>query len=121
MASKTSKIQPANSNANKIVIIERKPQPDWFVTAKNDFGKPEWFLRFEVTGWYPRRFGPFKTKRQALLFLDSLLDECGDAVDNVMNERSSSIHDRRIVEDKLASSYLTGRSEQPRRHAKAAV
>ncbi len=63
MASKTSKTKPATSNANKIVIIEHKPQPDWFVTAKNDYGEREWFLRFEVTGWYPRRYGPFKKKR----------------------------------------------------------
>ncbi len=117
MASKTSKTRPANSNANKIVIIERKPQPNWFVTAKNDFGEREWFLRFEVTGWYPRRFGPFKKKRQALLFLDSLLDQCGDAVSGAMNSGRSTIHDREIVEDKLASYYLTGRSGQPQRRA----
>ncbi len=121
MASKTSKTKPANSNANKIVIIERKPQPDWFVTAKNDFGEREWFLRFEVTGWYPRRYGPFKRKRQALLFLDSLLDQCEDAVSEARNSGASTIHDRQIVEDKLASSYLTGRSEQPRRTATAAM
>ena len=119
MASKTSK--PATSNAKKIVIIERKPQPNWFVTATNDFGAREWFLRFEVTGWYPRRYGPFKTNRQALLFLDSLLDQCVDAVTEAISRGPSSIHDREIVEDKLASFYLTGRSEQPRRTAKAAV
>jgi len=119
MASKTSK--PATSNAKKIVIIERKPQPNWFVTATNDFGAREWFLRFEVTGWYPRRYGPFQTKRQALLFLDTLLDECGDAVSAAMSRAAYTIHDREIVEDKLDSFYLTGRSEQPRRTAKAAV
>ncbi len=117
MASKTSKTKPATSNANKIVLIERKPQPDWFVTAKNDFGEREWFLRFEVTGWYPRRYGPFKTKRQALLFLDTLLNECVDAVSEAMNNGRSTIHDREIVEDKLASVYLTGRSGQPQRRA----
>lgn len=121
MASKTSKTQPASSNANNIVFIERKPQPDWFVMATNDFGEREWFLRFEVTGWYPRRYGPFKTKRQALLFLDTLLDECWDAMSAAIDRGPSTIHDREIVEDKLASFYLTGRSEQPRRTAKAVV
>ena len=109
MASKT---KPATSNANKIVIIERKPQPDWLVRARNEHGQLEWFLRIQCTGLYPRRFGPFPTKQRALLFLDDVLEEILDA----MTGTSSELEPNRecILEDALGTQYLAAMKMNPR-------
>ncbi len=111
MVKQASAVKTPDSNANKVVLVERKPQPDWFASARNEHGKRQVFLRFEMTGLYPRRFGPFQTKREALLFLDDVLNQAQD----VFNEGEiNSTHARCIMEDELASRYL------PRRHRKGA-
>ena len=79
MASKTSKTRPANSNANKFNSIECKPQLDWIVSSVS-FGRREWFLRLQITGWCPRRFGPFETEGKALYFLDSVLNKLSESI-----------------------------------------
>ena len=123
MESKTSKTQPPDSNANKVVLVERKPQPDWFASARNEHGKRQVFLRFQMTGLYPRRFGPFQTKREALLFLDDLLNQAQDVFSE---DDIKGNHARCIMEDELASRYLPGRHRKgahtpTRRRAKRAA
>ncbi len=107
-----SKSKPSNGNANKIVIIERKPQPDWFVRARNEHGKLEWFLRIQCTGLYPRRFGPFPTKQRALLFLDDVLEHTLDTITGT----SSQWEPKRecILEDALGGRYLASMNANPR-------
>ena len=39
---------------------------------KTPNGRTKWYLRFTITGAFPRLFGPFPTKRKAILFLDNL-------------------------------------------------
>ncbi len=111
MTKQASEVKTSDSNANKVVLVERKPQPDWFASARNEHGKRQVFLRFQMTGLYPRRFGPFQTKREALLFLDDMLNQVQDAFGE---GEIKSNHARCIMEDELASRYLPGR------HRKAA-
>ena len=54
-------------------FIERHPRPKWFVTSTNEAGKQEVYLNFEVTGWYPRYYGPFPNHEAALECLNELL------------------------------------------------
>ena len=56
----------------QIGILERRPEQDWFLAKKTPRGATKWYLRFSITGLYPRLFGPFPTKRKALLCLDGL-------------------------------------------------
>jgi hypothetical protein len=51
------------------------PQPDWTVSTIDEQGRTVWFLRFQATGLYPRRIGPFQTKHGALVCLDKMLEE----------------------------------------------
>jgi len=62
----------------RIEIMEVKPREEWFTRSRDQFGRPVWFLRVEMTGLRPRRFGPFPTKRKGLMFLDHLLNQLGD-------------------------------------------
>ncbi len=62
--------------------IERKPQPDWLITAVNEYGEREIFLRVQTTGMYPRRFGPFQTEHDAWQFLNGVCREVWDAFQN---------------------------------------
>ena len=105
MAKQVSEAKTPDTNAKKIVLVERKPQPDWFVMARNEYGKRQVFLRFHMTSLYPRRFGTFQTKREALLFLDDMLNQ---AQDLFCEGEINSTHACCIMEDELASRYLPG-------------
>ena len=123
MANQASAVKTSDSNAKKVVLVERKPQPDWFATARNEHGKRQVFLRFQMTGLYPRRFGPFQTKREALLFLDDVLNQAQDVF---CESEIKGNHARCIMEDELASRYLPGRHRKgahtpTRRRAKRAA
>jgi len=76
---KTKAVAPRKKR-EKIEIMEVKPREEWFRRGRDQFGRPIWFVRVEVTGLRPRRFGPFPTKHKGLLFLDHLLNEMGDAI-----------------------------------------
>lgn len=56
----------------RITMLERRPDEKWFVANKTPNGRTKWYLRFTITGAFPRLFGPFLTKRKAILFLDNL-------------------------------------------------
>lgn len=64
----------------RIELIEVPPEAEWFVQATDPSGRRVWFLRFQVTGLRPRRYGPFATKHKALLFLDRFLETLGDGI-----------------------------------------
>ncbi len=72
--------EKAKRERERIGLIEKPPDPDWFVTSKDCHGRKIWLLRFQVTGMLMRRYGPFPTKHKALLFLDQLLDQVGDGL-----------------------------------------
>ncbi len=85
----------------KICLIETQPEADWFVPAKTKHGRQVWYLRFQMTGWNPRLFGPFKSKRDGLLFLDDAI-EC-------LQEHEPEVVDaanKRIVKEPCAKAWL---------------
>jgi hypothetical protein len=73
-----------------LTIVDKKPVPApeaertwrerpvsdrWLFRAQDEAGRRGWFLRFEVTGLYARRVGPFPTRTDALKCLETLLAE----------------------------------------------
>lgn len=94
--------------------IEVPPIGHWFQQAFDHQGKPIWFLRLQVTGLRNRRYGPFASQRKALVFLDYLLDQFGDALLEARNEigkfqiKESTFANRDdhypIVEDELCEA-----------------
>jgi len=75
---KTENPKPTTKKREQIAFLERRPSEDWFVTRKTPRGKTKWYLRFTITGFYTRLFGPFPSKRKAVLFLDAAHDKLGD-------------------------------------------
>jgi len=69
----------------RIQLMEVKPCEEWFLRSRDQFGRPVWFVRVEMTGLRPRRFGPFATKHKGLLFLDHLLNDLTDALCSASN------------------------------------
>ncbi|TKB59078.1 MAG: hypothetical protein E8D49_09120 [Nitrospira sp.] len=64
--------KPGTRKRERIEMLERRPEEDWFIAKKTSKGATKWYIRFTITGLFPRLFGPFPTKRKALLFLDAL-------------------------------------------------
>lgn len=99
----------------RIQLIETPPQPDWTIRVKDDRGQWVWYTRVEVTGLLPRRYGPFKSRGQALLFLDDLLNVMGDAIDSegahladeqAVTRRYAHRFQSCMHEDALGQAYL---------------
>lgn len=63
--------------AHELTIVqtwrERPISDRWLVRGQDEVGRRGWFLRFEVTGLYTRRVGPFPTRAAALERLEELL------------------------------------------------
>lgn len=93
------------SDADRILLIERTPQPEWFVSALNEKGEKEWYVRLHCTGLFPRRYGPFKTQQQGLFYLDAILDHALEAFGGPESPHRPAREP--VVEDALASRYLT--------------
>ena len=85
----------------KICLIETQPEADWFVPAKTTRGRQVWYLRFQMTGWNPRLFGPFKSKRHGLLFLDDAIN-CLQEIESEMVDAAN----KRIVEEPCSNAWL---------------
>ncbi|MDF0650002.1 MAG: hypothetical protein P0121_00840 [Nitrospira sp.] len=80
--------QPAKpkKKPEKITFIEVPPDESWFQHVRGRRGFPIWFLRLQMTGLRPRRYGPFDSQRKGLLFLDQLLGGVGEALCSASNE-----------------------------------
>lgn len=52
---------------------ERAVSEDWLFHGKDEVGREGWFVRIEVTGMYPRRYGPFAAQEDACEFLEDFL------------------------------------------------
>lgn len=72
------KTKKQKSTRERILLIETKPNDEWFVRSRTSRGREVWYLRFVVTGQLPQLFGPFKSKHQCLLFLDDALNAISD-------------------------------------------
>ncbi|MDR4467532.1 MAG: hypothetical protein MRJ68_04420 [Nitrospira sp.] len=84
-----------------ISLIETQPEPSWFVPAKTKRGRTVWYLRFQMTGWNGRLYGPFKSKRQCLLFLDEAINEFQEVEPEVTIKAN-----KRKVEEPCAKAWL---------------
>lgn len=69
--------EPSKKKRERIGNVETTPNPDWFVSTREQ-GRTVWYLRFRVTGMFPRRFGPFASRHKALLALDAMLGSMVD-------------------------------------------
>ncbi len=110
--------KPAKRKRERIQLIETQPKPDWFVKSKDEKGRTIWYLRMEVTGQLPRRYGPFENKHAALLFLDQALNELVDAQGEIESEAQARMWRPAfrhrwypvVIEDELALQYRTNRT-----------
>lgn len=85
----------------RICLIETQPEADWFVPAKTKRGRQVWYLRFRMTGWSARLYGPFKSKRACLLFLDDAIQVLQETEPDVSAEAY-----KRIVKEPCAKVWL---------------
>ncbi len=68
----------AKQPRKRVELLEMRPKEEWFVCSLNERGRTVWYLRFTVTGMFPRLYGPFSSKRQAVHFLDRVLSRVLD-------------------------------------------
>lgn len=66
--------------SGKNTFIEVQPKPSWFEIRTSREGKQQVYLKFECTGLNSIRYGPFPSQEQALLALDSLIDQIADGL-----------------------------------------
>ena len=118
LVSSTQKEEKKGKQRERIQLLETRPKPEWFVKDKDEGGRTVWFLRFEVTGLLPRRFGPFNTKRKALLCLDRAINHLADGLSEMNNDDKDILSgpfrhtgwDRPIIEDHVGSAYRRQRA-----------
>lgn len=102
--------EPTKKKREHINCIETPPNPDWFVRTR-EHGRTVWYLRFRVTGMFPRRFGPFQNRHRALLALDGMIGAMTDACSEIQTVAKEYQLQRRfqqtwgpVIEDDLALS-----------------
>ena len=62
---------------------ERAVSEDWLFHGKDEVGREGWFVRIEVTGMYPRRYGPFATQAEACELLEDFLHDLVEPFGNL--------------------------------------
>ena len=109
---KKTPTQPNTKKSKQIICIETPPKPDWFVQTR-EHGRTVWYLRFRVTGMFPRRFGPFATRHKAILALDVMIDTLDERIWNLNDPVSEFRLNRRfqlnsdpVIEDEIALPAL---------------
>lgn len=94
IASENTKQSPKPKRV-KLDRIEEEPRNDWFVHSTTRRGRPVVYLRFQVTGMSPRLYGPFPSKRQALLFLEETIIR----LYTELAEADSECNDHRVADE----------------------
>lgn len=82
-------------------LIETQPEADWFVKTKTPRGRTVWYLRFRMTGWNPRLYGPFRSRHDCLLFLDEAINHIQDTEPDLVDDAC-----KRKVKEPCAHSWL---------------
>jgi hypothetical protein len=73
--------------ARRVKIWRERPVTDEVIVRGTDeCGRSGWFLRVTVSGLYPRRIGPYRTKGHALTVLENFLCEELELLCNLQNE-----------------------------------
>ena len=70
VVNETQEMKPARRGK---IWRERPVTDDVIFKATDECGRSGWFLRLTVSGLYPRRVGPYRTKDQALTVLEEFL------------------------------------------------
>ncbi|MFY4730243.1 hypothetical protein [Nitrospira sp. BLG_2] len=65
---------------------ERAVSDDWLFHGRDEVGREGWFVRIEITGMYPRRYGPFATQEKACALLEDFLHDLVEPFANLDNE-----------------------------------
>jgi hypothetical protein len=81
------------------------PVPHWLVSAPNEIGEREWFVRIKIEGLYVRRIGPFDSAEDALEYYEETLRTFLNWL--VCDSDAPGW----FVEDALGSAYLKERAE----------
>lgn len=73
--------------ARRVKIWRERPLTEEILFRGTDEGgRSGWFLRLTVSGLYPRRVGPYRTKAEAIEALEEFVsDVYAEALLNVMN------------------------------------
>lgn len=75
--------------------------PQWLVSAVNETGEREWFVRVRIEGLYARRIGPFESANDAL-------DYYQETLRTILNWLvCDSDPPGWVVEDTLGAAYLS--------------
>ncbi len=83
--------------------LDRPLDHPWLIRSVNSFGQEEWFIRVEVAGLHPRRFGPIATKEEAKEFYAQVLGDLDSLLDI---DLPNKIQFGMFVEDELGSAYV---------------
>ena len=112
---KAENSKPTTRKRERIAFLERRPEVDWFVAKKTPRGKTKWYLRFTITGLFPRLFGHFSSKRKAVLFLDAAHDKLCDfwtEVDDVRDRYADEGEFERVNWGPLSEHPLVAKKGQ---------
>lgn len=67
-----------SEDEQSVSYLECHPDPRWFSQEIGPDGRPEVWLRIQVTGLRSKKYGPFPDPYQAMLYLDVVLDKILD-------------------------------------------
>jgi hypothetical protein len=75
----------------KVKVWRERPMTDDLIfRGTDDCGRSGWFLRLTVSGLYPRRVGPYRTKYQALGVLEEFIAQVEvEPLCNLINDMTS--------------------------------
>ena len=96
-------VQGPDVDVFKHNYLDRPLDYPWLIRSVNSFGQEEWFVRVEVAGLHPRRFGPIATKEEAKEFYAQVLDDLDSLLDI---DLPNKIQFGMFIEDELGSAYL---------------
>lgn len=117
MVVRNTHVQGSDVEAFERGCFERKPEGPWLLRSVNSFGQEEWFVRVEVTGLHPRRFGPMATKEEAFTFYVHVVNELIYQLDCILSE---DLPDKTnfgvFIEDEIASAYWLPKGGNHGRH-----
>ena len=100
-------VQGSDVEAFERGYLDRRPDHPWLIRSVNSFGQEEWFLRVEVTGLHPRRFGPMATKEEAFEFFSHVVDELLGQLDvDLPQNLPCRIGSGVFIEDEIGTAYL---------------
>lgn len=100
LCEENTKARTHRQKREKIKLIETRPTSEWFVESRSRRGRQLIYLRFQITGLNTRFYGPFPSRRQALLFLDDVLGNLRD----MLAESDTDCHSR-IVSEEFQNIY----------------